>query len=97
MPEFVMELLPVANLRKLIEERGYQVEFAYMDNNPEGRMYGANLTGPRGNKHFLANDREGRFSRKEAILWCDSVDYATRKTLANQSERRRKATKVTKS
>jgi hypothetical protein len=97
MPEFVMELLPVANLKALIEGRGYQVEIAYLDQNPDGRMYGANLTGPRGNKHFLANDREGRFSRKEAILWCDSVDYATRKTLANQSERRRTATKVSKS
>jgi hypothetical protein len=93
MPEFNLPLLTIDALKALVTERGYQVEPAHMEVDGGSGMYGAHLRGPRGNKHFLACDREGRFSRSEAVLWCDGVDYSTGKMLAKQGERRRKALK----
>lgn len=79
-------------LSALIEERGYSVSGVYVtaDIENSGPVVGANLSGPRGNKGFLAIDADGLFSRDEATLWCDGVDYATRKVLKKQAEKRRR-------
>jgi hypothetical protein len=49
------------------------------------RIMGYQLTGPRGNRTTIVQDRDGSYRFDGIKLWCDCVDYATSKIMKRKA------------
>lgn len=86
-----INLVHARDLVAYVQSRGYQasplINSVAVAEGAELRIGGYELRGPRGNRTVILKDADGLMPLDSAALWCDSVDYATRKLAAKRGAR----------